>query len=99
MGHLEIEAVTIRSATNRDRDKIISLVSDILSEFSLQSDFDTSESDLIDIETTYNKRGGTFNIVENTRKHLLGTFALYPVDKNTCKLRKMYLTKQARGVG
>lgn len=96
---MKIEDITIRLATNLDKDRIISLVADILSEFNLQPEFDSSESDLIDIEATYQKSGGIFKIIEDDQKRLLGTFALYPIDKNTCKLRKMYLATEARGVG
>lgn len=99
MNNLKIEDVTIRSANNLDKDRIVSLVSDILSEFNLQPEFDSSESDLIDIEATYLKSGGIFKIIEDDQKRLLGTFALLPIDKNTYKLRKMYLAPETRGVG
>ncbi len=99
MNDLKIKDVRIRSATNQDKNKIISLVTDILSEFALQPEFESSESDLIDIEATYFQNGGIFKIVEDNYNHLLGTFALSPVDENTCKLRKMYLAPPARGIG
>ena len=99
MNDLKIEDVRVRSATNQDKNKIISLVTDILSEFALQPEFENAESDLIDIEATYFQTGGFFKVVEDNYNHLLGTFALSPVDENTCKLRKMYLAPQARSIG
>ena len=99
MYDLKNEDANVRSATNQDKDKIISLVTDILSEFALQPEFENSESDLIDIEATYFQNGGFFKVVEDRDNQLLGTFAVYPIDKKTCKLRKMYLVRQARGSG
>ncbi len=99
MTDLKIEDVIIHSATNQDKDRIVSLVTDILSEFGLQPEFENAESDLLDIEATYLQTGGFFNIVEDNQNHLLGTFALYPIDRSSCKLRKMYLAPQARGIG
>ena len=89
----------IRPATNRDQEKIVSLVADVLTEFGLQPEFESSESDLLDIEATYFQTGGFFNLVEVEENSLLGTFALYPIDRENCKLRKMYLVSQARGMG
>jgi len=99
MNDLKIEDVRVRSATNQDKNKIISLVTDILSEFALQPEFENAESDLIDIEATYFQTGGFFKVVEDNNNNLLGTFAVSPIDENTCKLRKMYLAPQVRGIG
>lgn len=96
---LKITDVIIRSATNRDKDRIVSLVTQILLEFGLQPEFEDNESDLLDIEATYIQTGGFFHIVEDNQGRLLGTFALYPIDRSNCKLRKMYLSPYARGIG
>lgn len=88
-----------RLATNRDKDKVVALVSTILAEYGFQCDFFTSESDLLDIEKTYFCSGGTFQLLENEEKSLIGTYALLPVGKDTCKLRKIYLLPHARGWG
>jgi hypothetical protein len=91
------EDINIRLATNQDRERVVALVFNILTEYGLQPDIESSESDLKDIEATYLKSGGVFEIVEDGRGRLLGTVGLLPVDKNTCKLRKMYLLPEARG--
>lgn len=94
-----MQDVTIRSATNQDKKKIIALVKSILSEYELEFDIETSESDLQDIEATYTNSGGLFAVVEDKAGNLLGTFALLRLDDKTCKLRKMYLAQQVRGLG
>ncbi len=62
-------------------------------------EFSNSESDLLNIEATYLQSGGIFKILEDKENNLLGTFALLPINEDTCKLRKMYLAPQARGIG
>src|SRR5262249_42090024 len=89
----------IRPATNADRARIFQLVDDILAEFGLRPDINSSEADLKDIEWAYFKEGGLFEVVENRDGSLLGTYGVLPMDQYTCKLRKMYLVPKARGLG
>jgi GNAT superfamily N-acetyltransferase len=94
-----VEGINIRLATNRDGERILALVFEVLTEYGLRPDIESSESDLKDIEATYLKSGGVFEVVEDGLGKLLGTVGLYPVDEVTCKLRKMYLIPEARGRG
>jgi putative acetyltransferase len=91
--------VKIRSATNHDAKRIVTLVKSILSEYELQFDIETSESDLRNIEATYTNSGGWFAVIDDKAGDLLGTIALLCLDNKTCKLRKLYLVRQARGFG
>ena len=63
--------IAIRPATNKDSGQIIALVSDILTEYSLQLDLESSESDLKNIETTYFSSGGSFELIEDKDGNLL----------------------------
>lgn len=94
-----INEINVRLATNQDRERITALVFGILAEYGLQPDVESSESDLKDIEETYLKSGGIFELIEDKRGNLLGTIGLCPLDESTCKLRKMYLVPEARGRG
>ncbi|MDP9311075.1 MAG: GNAT family N-acetyltransferase [Chloroflexota bacterium] len=89
--------ITIREATNSDRERVEALVIPILLEFRLQPDFTSSEADLKDIEATY--LGGMFKLVEDKNGNLVGTLAVLRLNDEVCKLRKMYLIPQARGKG
>ena len=89
----------IRPATNADRERIYGLIEGILAEFGLRPDRTSSESDLNDIEETYFKSGGRFEIIEDRDDSLLGTYGVLRLDPHTCKLRKMYLVPRARGLG
>jgi putative acetyltransferase len=89
----------IRPATNADRERIFELIEPILAEFGLRPDRTSSDSDLNDIEGTYFASGGRFEVVEDNDGSLLGTYGVLPLDRHTCKLRKMYLVPRARGLG
>ncbi len=94
LGHLRI-----RSATNDDRERVSELVFAVLAEYGLKADPETTDADLQDLEANYRQRGGFFEIIEDEEKNLLGSFGIYPIDKKTCELRKMYFIPRIRGLG
>lgn len=89
----------IRPATNRDSERIIALVFSVLSEYGLPPDPGSKDADLKDIEGNYIRAGGVFEVIEDRQGKLLGTYGLYPLDQETCELRKMYFVPQIRGKG
>lgn len=91
--------LTIRPATNDDCERVAKLVLDVLAEFGLEVEPDTTDADLKDIEANYLQRGGLFEVIEDADANLLGSFGLYPINKTTCELRKMYFVPSARGSG
>ncbi|MBD0372032.1 MAG: GNAT family N-acetyltransferase [Pyrinomonadaceae bacterium] len=91
--------VTIRAATNNDVERVKQLVFTTLREYELSPDPETTDADLMDIEASYLKRGGTFEVIEDAVGNLLGTVGLYPLDEETCELRKMYFAPKLRGRG
>ena len=96
---MKLAHLTIRSASNDDCERVASLVSGVLAEFGLAADPDTTDADLKDIEANYLQRGGLFEVIEDADTNLLGSFGLYPINKTTCELRKMYFIPSARGLG
>lgn len=89
----------IRSATNEDREVITDLIFTILKEYKLKTDPESTDSDLNDIEASYNNRNGIFDLLLNAEGKIIATVGLYNIDSNTCELRKMYLLKSERGKG
>jgi GNAT superfamily N-acetyltransferase len=71
----------------------------VLREYRLEPDPDGTDADLLDIERNYHSRGGAFDVLEDTTGKIVGSVALYPIDAGTCELRKMYLAREARGLG
>lgn len=91
--------VKIRGATNRDAERIKALVFTTLAEYGLRPDPETTDADLSDIEASYLKTGGAFEVIEDASGNLLGTVGIYPLDAETCELRKMYFAPELRGRG
>ena len=91
--------VTIRPASNDDCERVAKLVFGVLAEFGLAGDPDTTDADLKDIEANYRQRGGLFEVIEDGNANLLGSLGLYPINKTTCELRKMYFMPSVRGSG
>lgn len=89
----------LRLANNDDREKITRLVFDVLNEYDLEPDPATTDADIKDIESSYFERGGTFLVLEAKDGSIVGAYGLYPMEKQTCELRKMYLHKTYRGQG
>jgi N-acetylglutamate synthase-like GNAT family acetyltransferase len=93
------DELKIRSATNDDREEIEELVFGILKTYDLALDRNGTDRDLSDIEVNYLSRGGVFEVVENAAGKIVGTVGLYPLDKTTIELRKMYFDPSIRGRG
>ena len=93
------ENILIRTATNADCDQVMALISEVLSEFGLPFEPDSKDADLKDIEESYLRAGGIFELIEDRDGNLLGTYGLFPLTQETCELRKMYFVPEIRGIG
>lgn len=93
------EEITFRAATNCDAAQIKEIVFGILREYGLSPDCGGTDADLNDIEANYSNRGGAFEVLETADKRIVGTVGLFPVNKETVELRKMYFTSEIRGLG
>jgi len=89
----------LRRANNADCKKIANLVYDVLKEYDLKPDPESTDADLKDIEHSYFQRGGAFYVLEEEDGSIIGAYGLYSIDKATCELRKMYLHSSYRGKG
>jgi putative acetyltransferase len=90
--------VELRPANNHDRSAIERLVFGVLREFGLAPDAHT-DGDLVDIEGSYIRPGGMFDVMVSPVGEIVGTVGLLPLSKSTCELRKMYLHPSVRGHG
>jgi putative acetyltransferase len=97
-GTVDPARVAIRDATKADREAIRALVFGVLAEYGLKPDPTGTDADLDDVEASYAARGGLFELLESGGA-LLGTVGLYPLGNGKVELRKMYLVKEARGLG
>ena len=97
--HHKISDLKIRAATNADATEVRTLVFRVLAEYGLEPDPETTDADLKDIEASYIKAGGMFEVIEDGEGRLLATIGLFRIDEKTCELRKMYFAREIRGRG
>jgi ribosomal protein S18 acetylase RimI-like enzyme len=102
------QAFKIRAFHRNDFEGVIRLVSDIIvNEFNFKLEFNTLDSDILDIEENYNKSdGGSFWVAESVDDHnkqqkIVGTTAVRNLKKFefTCELKRMYVLKEFRRLG
>jgi len=89
----------VRPASNADCVRIQSLVFGVLAEYGLSPDIEDTDRDITDVEEHYIARGGVFEVIETSDGRTLGTTGLYPVNRDTVELRKMYFERELRGRG
>lgn len=89
----------LRPADNKDCKKVTDLVYSVLKEYNLKPDPAATDADIKDIEHSYFERGGTFYVLEEKDGSIIGAYGLYPLDRQMCELRKMYLHSSYRGKG
>jgi GNAT superfamily N-acetyltransferase len=101
------KAFKIRAFHRNDSERVIRLISDIIvNEFNFKLDFNTLDSDILDIEENYNKSDGScFWIAEsvdnNKEQKIVGTIAVRNLKQfeSTCELKRMYVLKEFRRLG
>jgi putative acetyltransferase len=90
--------IYLRAVTNDDSHEIKNLVFKVLAEYKLKSSPSLTDSDLENIEASYLKRGGLFDVLVCENK-IVGCVGLYPKSAEEVELRKMYFEKSIRGKG
>jgi putative acetyltransferase len=88
-----------RSATNADAEAVRGLVFAVLREHGLSPDPANTDADLYDLESSYHRAGGSFDLLLDMTGTVVGTVGLVPQDEGGCELRKMYLAPAYRGRG
>ncbi|MDB5295310.1 MAG: folK [Phycisphaerales bacterium] len=92
-------AIALRPATSADGPAVRDLVFAVLREHGLTPDPCGADLDLLDLEGTYARAGGRFDVLVNPAGHVLGSVGLHRADAGTAELRKMYLHRSVRGQG
>jgi GNAT superfamily N-acetyltransferase len=71
-------------------------VSSVLRELGFTPDPDGTDAD---VEDSYLRSGGSFDVLTDPSSRVVGTVGLYPLAGGRCELRKMYLAADCRGRG
>jgi putative acetyltransferase len=90
-------SITVRHESRLRRNQKTRLCS--LAGVPTSADPDGTDADLNDIENSYLRSGGCFDVLADANGAIIGSVGLYPIDSVTCELRKMYLSQQVRGQG
>jgi putative acetyltransferase len=89
---------SLRPAQPQDRDAIIALIDDVLSEYGDRLSLDVADRDLLDLDGYYVAAGGMFIVLEDMGR-IRGTHAAIPVAQQpgVCIFRRLYLETGLRG--
>src|SRR5262245_1080569 len=93
------DELTLRPATNGDAAAVRGLVFAVLREHGLTPDPDGTDADLFDLELSYLRGGGSFDVLVDAGGTVLGSVGLFALGNGRCELRKMYLAASQRGRG
>jgi putative acetyltransferase len=88
----------IRSATKKDREKIIALIDQIFREYDDRVFLEGAEKDLTALPDIYHDAGGDFWVYEIDNE-IIGTMAVVPRENNSAELKRFYLAANYRGSG
>ena len=69
-----------------------------LQAYGLQTDYDRTDADILDIQEQYINHGGLFRFMESDEQ-IIGMYGLFRVSQTVCELRKMYLHPAYKGRG
>src|SRR5688500_8964550 len=93
------EVFQLRAATNADGEAVRGLVFAVLREHGLTPDPAGTDADLHDLEASYTRAGGSFDVLVDGAGAVIGTVGLTPHGEGCCEMRKMYLSAAHRGRG
>jgi GNAT superfamily N-acetyltransferase len=103
------QGIRIRVFQGGDSEKVKEFISDIIvNEFKFKLEFDTLDSDILNIEEIYNKSDrGCFWVAESIdnnniqRQKIVGTTAVRNLKQfeSTCELKRMYVLNEFRRLG
>lgn len=88
-----------RAVTASDLPQVTALLRDVLAEYGLTFGVGSeTDEQVLALPGSYEGHGGAFWVAVDADA-LLGTCGVFPVGAGAFELRKMYLAKQARGLG
>jgi len=90
---------TIRQATNADIPAIRAVLYAVRAEYGVLYELGADDPELDDLEASFFRGGGHFEVVEDAARRVVGCAGLYPLDERRVELCKMYIERSARGHG
>jgi molybdenum cofactor guanylyltransferase len=90
---------TVRRATNADIAAIRAVLYAVRDEYGVLSEIAANDPELDDMETSFFRPGGHFEVVVDDAGRIVGCAGLYPLSPRRAELCKMYIERSARGRG
>ncbi len=90
---------TWRTGRTADADALRGLIFGILREYGLEPAPDGTDADLADVEASFARPGGWFEVLLDDDQTIVGSVGLVLLRTGTWELRKMYLAAAHRGRG
>jgi len=88
----------IRSFRPEDKPGIVAVIKSVYDDFNYSIDFDVFETDLVDIQSTYEDAGGAFWVLD-AGGTIGGCIAVLPKEGEACELKRLYLKRAYRRRG
>lgn len=95
----------LRRATRADGPAVLEMIAQVLASYDLAVDPEGTDADLADIERSYLRQGGCFEVLVDGAGRVVGSWGLCPHGRGEegqgecLELRKMYLRSELRGQG
>ena len=93
------EGAVIRRATGADAAGAREVVFGVLAEYGLVPEPGGTDADLMDLDAHYFSRGGSFDVALDPEGRIAACCGLKPMADGAFELRKMYVRRDARGLG
>lgn len=90
--------IELRDYKKGDEPEIMKLLETVLGYYSLTTNPEGTDADIINIHQTYINGGGLFKVLTDDEK-IIGSYGLYKITDSICELRKMYIYKEYQGRG
>ncbi len=91
--------LSIRRAVNADIPAIRAVLLSVRTEYGVLGAILANDPDLDDLELTYFRDGGHFEVLEDLEGRIVGCAGLRPLSPHRAELCKMYIERHARGRG
>ena len=90
----------IRPFRPEDKPGVVRIIQSVYDDFNYILDFDVFETDLVDIQSTYQDAGGSFWVLDDAGV-IAGSVGVLPKDGDACELKRLYLARpyRRRGLG
>lgn len=96
---LGLDGFRFRPAKNADGDAVRGVVFPVLREYGFTPAPAATDADLLDLDASYHRPGGSFDVLLDPDGEVVGTIGLYSLGGGRCELRKNYVLAACRGRG